>query len=435
VSASNGASPGLFTLREVIRMARRPGVSMADLTVLAPQNDPYRVDTPAGHRDAAWCRDQLEAVFSASGRSSIHTRGLHYAILDVLKPNGSRYRNTAAEYDWLQGFPVKAGRWLGYVPFEAITDNKNDPPIIRRRARPEPRAQIYVGVEVEIPDADDIEPWVGVSDFEGRQPYHFVFYGEKSSLFDVTDPIAERLNADLYLTGGELSDTLLYQIARDGAEDGRPMQVFTLSDFDPAGHQMPISIGRKLQALRDLYFPALEFEVRPIALNADQVSELGLPSTPLKEKELRADKWRAAFGVEQTEIDALGTLRPDVLTEIIEDALAPFYDPTLEGRVRKARVEWRERAQFVLDSHTDTEFLDAIRATAAEKLAELDAEIEALNESLTQAVPDGVDLPEIVIPEPEVNEELYPLPLVSSSWPWADQTRALIERKRYGGDV
>ena len=29
-------------------------VPMKALTVLAPQNDPFRVDTPAGHRDGAW---------------------------------------------------------------------------------------------------------------------------------------------------------------------------------------------------------------------------------------------------------------------------------------------------------------------------------------------------------------------------------------------
>ena len=30
------------------------GCSLKDLTVLAPQNDPFRVDTPARHRDGEW---------------------------------------------------------------------------------------------------------------------------------------------------------------------------------------------------------------------------------------------------------------------------------------------------------------------------------------------------------------------------------------------
>jgi hypothetical protein len=153
-------------------------------------------------------------------------------------------------------------------------------------------------------------------------------------------PIAERYEADLYLGAGEISDTLLYRIAKDGAEDGRPMVVITVTDFDPAGWQMPISIGRKLQALRDLLFPDLRFEVVRAALNLDQVRELDLPSTPLKEGERRADKWKDAFGHEQTEVDALATLRPDALSEIVERALEPYFDSTLEERTQEGAAQW-----------------------------------------------------------------------------------------------
>ena len=93
---------------------------------------------------------------------------------------------------------------------------------------------------------------------------------------------------------------------------------------------MAVSIARKLQAFRDLLFPDLRFEVVPIALNPDQVRDLGLPSTPLKETEKRGDRWREAFGIEQTEIDALATLRPDVLREIIERAFDPYLDRDLQ---------------------------------------------------------------------------------------------------------
>ena len=82
-----------------------------------------------------------------------------------------------------------------------------------------------------------------------------------------------------------------------------------------------------------MLFPKLRFEVVPVALNVDQVRELALPSTPLKETEKRADRWREAFGVEQTEIDALATLQPDTLREIVERAFDPYFDDTLEDRV------------------------------------------------------------------------------------------------------
>jgi hypothetical protein len=52
----------------------------------------------------------------------------------------------------------------------------------------------------------------------------------------------------------------------------------------------------------------------------------------LKATERRADKWTAAMGVQQTEIDALAALQPDVLTQMATDAIAPFFDSTLDAR-------------------------------------------------------------------------------------------------------
>ena len=65
-------------------------------------------------------------------------------------------------------------------------------------------------------------------------------------------PIARQYDADLYLSSGEISDTLLWRMAKDGAADGRPFVVFVVADCDPSGYQMAVSIGRKLQAFRDL---------------------------------------------------------------------------------------------------------------------------------------------------------------------------------------
>ena len=239
------------------------------------------------------------------------------------------------------------------------------------------------------------------------------------------------MQADLYLPTGEISDTLLYRIADDGNDDGRPMVVFCLADCDPAGHQMPVSIGRKLQAFRDLLFPKLRFEVVPVALSVDQVRELGLPSTPLKETEKRADRWREAFGVEQTEIDALATLRPDVLREILECAFDPYFDHTLQRRVALAEDEWRQRADEALREHIDQEHLEALRAEAADRLSELDSAIADINERL-QLAADDFDLPEIDVPEPEVDEDAARQALVSFDDDWVAATRRLIARKQYG---
>jgi hypothetical protein len=424
---------GFGVLRSVLEGAReKAGCGLGDLTVLSAQVDPYRLDTPAGHRDGEWVAGQLKRVLKRSA-ARIHWRGLHYAIVvrgNVRKPDGEIYRNTNEDWEWLSTVAGKAARWLGYIPFERISDNRNAEPVIHHKARVTPKALVTVGVDVAIPDAEDLEPSPIAEGFVARQAFHFVFFGEKASLEDAVLPIARAKEADLYLPTGEISDTLLYRIAKDADADGRPMVLFTLADCDPAGHQMPVSIGRKLQAFRDLLFPELRFEVVPVALTVEQVRELGLPSTPLKETEKRADRWREAFGIEQTEIDALATLRPDVLREIIERAFDRYFDRTLEDRVHEAEIEWLGQAQTAINTQINPEVLTALRQEASARLTELRTAIDDINEQM-QLAADGFTLPAIEVPEPEINEDAPRQALVSFDDGWVAATRALIRRKAY----
>jgi hypothetical protein len=396
------------TLRSVLQKAcLNTGSTLADLTVLSAQVDPHRIDTPTFHAEGSWLAEQMVNLRLTERR--IHLRGLHYALVStsgLVKPNGKIYRNTEGDWLWLQSSAAKAARWLGYVRFDQITDERNSPPIIKVKAAERVETFVYIGdgIEIMVPDEEDMKPTVGISNFGARQPYHLVVYGEKTSLADVLAPICDRYDADLYLPSGEISDTLLYQMAKVGADDGRPMAVFVLADFDPSGNQMAVSIGRKLQGFRDLHFSELEFDLHPVALTEEQVREFNLPSTPLKETERRADHWRAAHaGLEQTEIDALATLKPQALAKIVRDAIAPFYDDTLQSRTREARDDWESYAQEVLDAQINTEMLAALRNQALAKLAGIQAEIDSINQAL-RAETDmlGVDLPAPIAPDPEL---------------------------------
>jgi hypothetical protein len=237
---------GFGVLRCVLEKASaKIGSSLSDLTVLSAQVDPYRLDTPSGHRDGEWVAEQLER-FVRRGKK-IHWRGLHYAIVakgGIRKPDGKIYVNSNEDWEWLSSVAGKAARWLGYIPFDRITDNRNAAPIIHRKARVIPQAFVSIGLDVQIPDVEDLEPLPIASGFEPRQAFCFAIFGEKASLEDVLLPIARSKQADLYLPTGEISDTLIYQIAKDANADGRPLVVFTLTDCDPAGWQMSVSIGR-----------------------------------------------------------------------------------------------------------------------------------------------------------------------------------------------
>jgi len=407
-------------------------VTMKDLTVLAPQNDPFRVDTPARHRDGEWLAETAQEL--GLGQRKIHLRGLHYMVIGRPKPDGTPYTNTDDDWTWLQADAAKAARWLGYIPFEQITDQRNSEPTVRLFERPEPVPYVTVDFDVTIPDADSLLPKVFAAGFRGVQPYRLILIGEKSSLEDVLAPIAGRYQADLYLPTGEPSDTMLHRMAQTGAEDGRPMAVLYFSDADPSGWQMPISVSRKLQALKELTFGDLEFEVRRVALTPDQVGEYGLPSTPLKDTELRADRWQAAMGVQQTEIDALAALRPDLLRRIANEAIRPFFDSTLDERVWQEHAAWTVEAQRAVDEQIDSDMRHRLHAEAATKLDAVRVQIEEIKDSMRLDASE-FRVPQIVVPEAVLNGAPPGLPLVDSRLPFAEQCRRLIDSKNYRAEV
>ena len=332
----------------------------------------------------------------------------------MVKPDGELFVGTADNANWINEASQLA-RWLGYVPFERIIDNKNDKPI-ERLAPSNDTPFGYAGADglsacphcgdnfLDGLDADDIGVSANLAYFEPRQPYKLVFFGEKTSLNDVLGPYAVEVSADLYLMTGQISDTYLYQIAKNGAADGRPMVVVTFSDGDPSGYwDMPTAIGRKLQALKALLFPEWEFTVVHAALSPDQARGLDLPSSPLKDGEKRADIWEATYGMAQIEIDALATLQPDVLLQMAKDAVAPYYDADLAERVRIAKAEWLERAQEQIDAQVDDEALDALKAraeAALDVLRAVNADLEAMADEI-----DGPRAPDLPEPDMEALEE------------------------------
>ena len=165
-------SNGNGRLRQILEAAAGEAcLPLSDLTVLDKKVDPYRQDTPAGHRDGAWLAEQMARLGIAG---PIHLRGLHYALVSstsLTRPDGSRYLNTADCWEWLQVEAAKAARWLGYVPFDQIVDARNDAPVIVVHDGEALESQIGLGAEIEVrvPDLEDIKPTVYLAGFRGRQ--------------------------------------------------------------------------------------------------------------------------------------------------------------------------------------------------------------------------------------------------------------------------
>jgi hypothetical protein len=412
----------------LIDLACKASLTLKELTVLSHSNDPFRIGSPTTHKNGEWLRDQMRDHGLLNRASPIHNRGIHYAIAsagNVRRPDGSPYINDLECWEWLES-TSKAARWLGYVGFDQISDARNTEPVIR----PLPVTALVSRCGVEFGDyslPDDFEPEVMISSLNVIQKYRLVFWGEKTSLAGVLGPLAEEFEADLFLPSGESSDTQLYIMAKTGAIDGREMIVLVFTDCDPAGHQMAISIAHKLRAFKEGFLPGLKFQVHAVALTVEQVKQLGLPSTPLKETEKRADGWRERYGVEQTEIDALATLRPDLLRQIVRDAAEPFFDATLKDRISQAESDWEDEAYDRLNQALDanSEFL-TLREQARSALKTA----KAAARRMRQIVDDiDIELPEAPEIEPETGET--PHPLVSSEMEMLEAIRVLKARKDY----
>ena len=401
------------------------GGSMTQWTVMSDVSDPFRMDKPTNHANGAWLADTMTRLGITQ---QIHDRGLHYAILGEPNPKGEPYVNTGENWEWLQD-TVKVARWLGYVPWEQIKDQRNDAPDILMWTPPEPEPYVSVDFEVTVPTAEDLTPQARIDGFVGSQAYHLVLIGEKSSLRDVLGPIATEHGADLYLPAGDPSDTMFYRMAKSGVQDERPMVVLYFSDCDPSGWNMPTVCARKLQAHQASSFPELEFQVHAVALTPDHVREYNLPSTPLKAKEKRAPAWIAATGVEQTEIDALATLQPQLLESLAREAISPFFDSTLARRVRAARNEWLAEAQRIVDEQ-DGGDRDQLRVNAAAALDAMHDQIQDIMDTV-RIDPDQFDLPDPVIPDAITNPDTQPMGLCDSRWPLDEQILRLIARKGY----
>lgn len=410
--------------------------SLNELTVLSPQNDPYRLDTPANHVKGRWFRDHMEACGLFKTGRTIHNRGIHYAIVSLgnaLLPTGQPYINDADCWAFLEEASNTA-RWLGYVPWEKIIDARNAEPSISIADDPsDPEFFAHVGglgMMADLAVADETiaaKPEIVASRYVVPQPYRLVFFGEKTSLGGVLRPLAERYRADLYLPSGEISNTMLAMMAKHGAEDGREMIVFVFADCDPAGYQMAVSIGHKLRAMAESLYPSLVFRVLTPALTVEQVKEFGLPSTPLKETEKRASGWRERYGVDQTEIDALATLRPDLLRSTVRRAVEPFYDATLDSRASQAVREAIESAREEFDALIASSDVANLQGQAREKIRSLRETLSQLYEA-KEAVSLAITIKDVA---PELPAE-SPSALISSEMPLLEHVRILRDRKDYG---
>lgn len=151
-------------------------------------------------------------------------------------------------------------------------------------------------------------------------------WAESRSIASVLQKDCEDLAVSLFPCGGFSSLSFVHSAAQEHSLSGdeRPLVVFFVGDYDPAGVLIDRSLEREL---REHLSSAIELDFQRVGINEDQVELFDLPTKPRKEGDKRSP--HIAFTVEAEAMPAQ-TLR-SLLRERIE-ALLP------QGALRIAKV-------------------------------------------------------------------------------------------------
>ena len=159
---------------------------------------------------------------------------------------------------------------------------------------------------------------------------------EKDALKGVLVPtVVNECGLGLHVTRGFASITYLQEAAEDIEGDGRPTYVYVLTDFDPSG----VSIAEKVEEELVNRAPCSDITVERLAVDRRQIERWDLPTRPTKDSDTRARKFRRVHGTDSVELDALP---PDVLRQLVRDAIDSHMDPWRLEQFRKVEQEERE---------------------------------------------------------------------------------------------
>ena len=326
-------------------------VTLTDLMVLAPKNDPFGVFTEARITAGEWA---AQAWHSMGEMHNLHIRRLHYWAVScgIEKPDGVVYANTDKDWSWICN-AVKYARYHGLIPVNALIDRRNPDPDIHADYTPgvcyvetpttryDPEVCINtMGIYADLHDYahHKAEAAKDTSEIEfnaqNAQPYHLEVWCEKSTMNDVLIPICDRYGANLVTALGQVSLTQCMDAVKRACKAKKPTRIFYISDFDPAGASMPVAAARKIEWCVSEGEDNADIQLQQIGLTQDQCIKYQLPRTPIKDSDKSKTKFEDRYGSGATELDALEALHPGELKRIVENALEPFYDHDIAEDLR-----------------------------------------------------------------------------------------------------
>lgn len=379
---------------------------IVDLLVLAPQNDPFYMGQQGQVDKAKWFAD----IWHTLGfTSNVHIRRIHYRMVSqptpIIKPNGKPYKNTISDYGFLNEASKSARYIEDSISPSDFVDRRNAEPMINDITDMELPEVIIQGRyhmmnEIPMPALPKITTDNGGYYIDVPDQYMVEIWSEKSTMNDIIIPVAQNMNANYVYGMGELSLTLVDDLINRIIERDKPTRIFYISDFDPAGLIMPVSISRKIEFLGG----DLDIKLFPLMLTEQQCIDHTLPRTPIKDTDLRKAGFENNYGGGATELDALEALYPGEFEKILVDAISEYRQPDFVMEVQEAVLKYEN---MVEDANEDVykKYEEEV-AQVKEEWQAIQQTVEAWKESFEPVYDniltdlEEVEVDEIVIPKP-----------------------------------
>jgi hypothetical protein len=160
------------------------------------------------------------------------------------------------------------------------------------------------------------------ADLWQQSQFYCEVWTESRSIAGVVQEDCEELAVSLYPCGGFTSITLAHEAADsiNSRQDGKPVIIFYIGDYDPAGILIGVSLERELLAhLR----PDIRMQFNRLAIDPWQIERYDLPSKPRKDTDRRASHILETVEAEAMPANVLRRmLRTAIETLLPADALA-----------------------------------------------------------------------------------------------------------------
>jgi hypothetical protein len=342
------------SIKEFLKKMRKTGnkVRVKDLLALAQKNDPFYLGSSHDLQVAKWIANIYKRMGSPK---KCHIRRMHYwaaARENVKKPDGLPYKNTDRDWKYLMEASKKA-RYLGLIPMENVVDRRNPDPIIYaehwKNRNPE-KTLARIGAEAI---ADAMARSFNCFNPASVQAYHQEIWNEKSTVNDIVVPVCEHFGENYVYGLGEMSITAVKNLIHRVVSADKPVRIWYISDYDPAGENMPISVARKIEWFVRTHYPGLDIRLDRLVLTGEQCRKYELPRTPIKNTDLRKTGWEERHGEGATELDALEALHPGELARILTDAMTPYFDENAAQSVRDANERTQKAVKKAVMEHGD----------------------------------------------------------------------------------